>query len=141
MGYHQLYFTPKKCRKYTKKSARVSVGGMRMYDHVSPSFRELIWLKVRQRQWCDICVAVYKSMKGVHPHWLHSFSTVVDVTGSVTRQRNNLVLPGKHTDTGAEAFLVSNLKMGKSLPVGESNAATLSSFKSGLTKNMPGDTR
>ncbi len=46
MGYHQLYFTPKKVQITQNFAARVSVGGVRKYDHVSHVFRELK-LKVR----------------------------------------------------------------------------------------------
>ncbi len=65
---------------------------------------------------------MYISMKGIYPHWLHSFSTVVDVTGSETRQRNYLAVPRTKTDTGAKAFLVNGPKMWNSLPVGVFNA-------------------
>ncbi len=84
---------------------------------------------------------MYKSLKGIYSHWFQSFSTVQNVTKSVTRQRNNLVVPRTKTDTGAKAFSVNGPKMWNSLPVSVSSATTLSSFKSRLTKDMIGGTR
>ena len=130
-----------KVQKIQNFAARITIGGLRKYDHVSPAFIELRWLKVKQRYLFDICVAMYKSLKGIYPHWLQSFSTVQNATSSVTRQRNNLVVPRAKTDTGAKAFSVSGPKMWNSLPENVSSATTLSSFKSRLTKDMLGDTR
>ena len=130
-----------KVQKIQNFAARITIGGLRKYDHVSPAFTELRWLKVKQIYLFDICVAMYKSLKGIYPHWLQSFSTVQNATSSVTRQRNNLVVPRAKTDTGAKAFSVSGPKMWNSLPENVSSATTLSSFKSRLTKDMLGDTR
>ncbi len=130
-----------KVQKIQNFAARVSIGGMKKYDHVSPAFRELGWLKVKQRYVFAICVAMYKFLKGIYPHWLKSFLTVQNVTRSITRQRNNLAVPRTKTDTGAKAFSVSGPKMWNSLPANVSSATTLSSFKSRLTKDMLSDTR
>ncbi len=81
------------------------------------------------------------SLKGIYPYWFQPFSTVQNVTISVTRQRNNLVDPRTKTDTGAKAFSVNGPKMWNSLPVSVCSATTLSSFKSRLTKDMLGGTR
>ncbi len=63
-------------QKLQKFAARVSTGGMRKFDHVSPALRELRWLKVKQRYFFVICVVMYKSLKGIYPHWFQSFSGV-----------------------------------------------------------------
>ncbi len=128
-------------QKIQNFAARVSLGGMRKFDHVSPAFKELRWLKVKQRYLFDICVAMYESLKGIYPHWFQSFSTVQNVRRSVTRQRNNLVVPRTKTDTSAKGFSVNGPKMWNSLALSESSATSLSSFKSRLTKEMLGDTR
>ncbi len=114
---------------------------MRKYDHVSPAFRELRWLKVKQRYLFDICVVIYKSLMGIYPNWFYSFSRVQNVTRSVTRQCNNLVVPRAKTDTGVKALSVSGPKMWNSLPASVSSATTLSSFKARLIKELLGNTR
>ncbi len=139
MGHHQHLF--QKVQEIHKFAARVSTGGMRKFDHVSPAFRELRCLKVKQRYLFDICVAMYKSLKGIYSHWFQSFSTVQNVTRSVTRQRNNLVVQRTKTNTGITAFSVSGHKMWNFLSVRVSSATTLYSFQSRLTKDMLGDTR
>ncbi len=128
-----------KVQKIQNFAARVSTGGMRKYDHVSPAFRELRWLKVKQRYLFDICVVMYKSLTGIYPNWFYSFSRVQNVTRSVTRQRNNLVVPRTKTDTGAKALSVSGPKMWNSLPASVSTATTLSSFKARLIKELLGN--
>ncbi len=48
-------------------AARVYIGGVKKYDHVSPAFREPKWLKVKQKHFLDIPTAVYKSQNKMFP--------------------------------------------------------------------------
>ncbi len=85
-------------------AARVSVGGLKKHDHISPAFKELGWLNTRQKQVLDVNIAMYKFLNSFYPEWLHFFPTVQSTTNSVTRQQNNLVITKTKTDTGARAF-------------------------------------
>lgn len=116
-------------QKLQNFAARVSVGGMKKCEHVSPAFRELKWLKVKQKHFLDITSAMYKSLNKMFPAWLLSFPTVHSTTSSVTRQKNNLVVPGTKTNSGARAFLVNGPKVWNSLPAHVTIASTLPCFK------------
>ena len=128
MRNHRCY-TDIKVQKLQNFAARVSIGGMKKYDHVSPAFRELKWLRIEQVHFLETNIAMYKSLRGKYPVWLHSFSTVHSVTNSTTRRRNNLTVPRFNTNCGARAFLVNGPMSWNALPPEITNTNTLSSFK------------
>ena len=121
-----------KIQKLQNFAARVAVGGIKKYDHVSPAYRELKWLKIRQKHTNDICCTMFKIINNVYPDWLYSFPTVHDSTASVTRQQNNLIVPRSKTDTGARAFAVTGPKLWNSLPFNITSTTSHGSFKSKL---------
>ncbi len=123
-------------QKLQNFAARVAIGGMKKYDHVSPAFKELNWLKVKQKHLLDISTTMYKSLNKMFPDWLFLFPTVHNATGSTTRQRNNLVVPRTKTASGARALTVHGSKIWNSLPAHITNANTLSCFKSRVTKYL-----
>ncbi len=122
-----------KIQKLQNFAARVAVGGLKKYDHVSPAFRELKWLKVRQLNTFHIATAMFKFINNVYPDWLFSFLTVHDTTASITRQQNNLVVPRSRTETGARAFSVIGPKVWNSLPCDLTSITSLPRFKSKLS--------
>ncbi len=118
-----------KVQKLQKFAARVATGGMKKYDHVSPAFKELKWLKVKEKHFLDINTIMYNFLNKMFPAWLLSCPTIHGTTSRVTRQRNNLVVPRTKTASGVKAFLVNGPKMWNSLPAYVTNATTLSCFK------------
>lgn len=73
-------------QKLQNFAARFSVGGMKKYDHVSLALKELKWLRVKQKHLLDTNIAaMYKSLNGMYPDWLITFSTVLSVTRGRTR--------------------------------------------------------
>ncbi|RUM30450.1 MAG: hypothetical protein DSY42_04590 [Aquifex sp.] len=121
-----------KVQKLQNFAARVAVGGIKKFDHVSPAYKELKWLKIKQKHTYDICCAMFKVINNVYPDWLYSFLTVHDSTASVTRQQNNLVVPYSKTETGARAFTVTGPKTWNSLPFNITSTTSHASFKSKL---------
>ncbi len=62
-----------KIQKLQNFAARVAVGGLKKYDHVSPAFRKLNWLKVRQLHTFYLATAMFKAISNVYPIWLFPF--------------------------------------------------------------------
>ena len=125
-----------KVQKLQNFAARVSIGGMKKYDHVSPAFRELKWLRIKQMHFLETNIAIYKSLRGMYPGWLHSFSTVHSVTNTTTRQSNNLSVPKFNTNCGGRAFIVNGPMAWNSLPPEITNRNTLSNFKCKLINDL-----
>ena len=125
-----------KVQKLQNFAARVAVGGLRKYDHVSPAYKELGWVRIKQKHLMDVSIAMHKVVSGMCPAWLHSFPTVHTNTNSVTRQQRYLAVPRTKTDTGAKAFLVNGPKLWNSLPREVINTNSLSAFKSRLTRHI-----
>ncbi len=118
-----------KVQKLQNFAARVAVGGLRKYDHVSPAFKELNWLKVKQMHAFHTGVAMFKVINNIYPSWLFSFLTVHDRTQCITRQKNNIVIPRSRTEVGARAFSVIGPKIWNSLPYDIATTISLHGFK------------
>ena len=123
-------------QKLQNFAARVSVGGLRKHDHVSPAFEELGWLNIKQKHLLDLNIAMYKSVNGLYPTWLHFFPTVQNTTNSTTRQQSNLTVLRTKTDTGARAFYINGPRKWNSLPQHVTTANTLSGFRHRLIKHI-----
>ncbi len=48
-------------------AARVVVGGIKKFEHVSPVYTELKWLKIQQKHTYDICCTTFKIINNVYP--------------------------------------------------------------------------
>ncbi len=77
------------------------MGGCRKHGHVSNFFKELKWLRVREKHVFDIFMTVYIVLETCYPEGFLSFSSVKDATNSVTRQRNCPYVPRGRADRGA----------------------------------------
>ncbi len=88
-----------------------AVGGARKYDHVSHIIKELRLLKIKEKHAFDTCTTMFRTMHGSYPEWLLPFKTVKEVTGSITRQNNNLYVPRTRTDSGARSLAVIGPKL------------------------------
>ncbi len=82
-----------KAQKLQNLAAKVAVGGAKKYDHVSPFFKELKWLRVKEKYTFDIWTTVNKILRRFYPEGFFSFRSVNDVTNSITRQRDSLYVP------------------------------------------------
>ena len=79
-----------KIQRLQNFAARVAIGGIRKYDHVSPAFDELKWLKVNQKHKFIVLFYIYKALNNFYPEWFNDLKKVKDVTRGNTRQENNL---------------------------------------------------
>ncbi len=88
-------------QKLQNFAARVAVGGVKKYDHISPAFRELKWLRLKQKHLFDVGVTIFKVLQGFYPDWFLSLSSRQAFTSSITRQRHSLYVPRTNTHSGA----------------------------------------
>ncbi len=103
---------------------------LKTYAHVLPAYKDLNWLKIQQKYTYDVCVAMFKIINNVYPGWLYSFPTVHDISASVTRQQNNLVVPRSRS---AKAVTTSHwTKDMNSFPANIMSAISQVTFKSKL---------
>ena len=121
-------------QKLQNFAARVAVGGLRKFDHVSPAFEELKWLRIKQKHLFDTLVHVFMTIHGNYPTWFSSFPCVNQVTRGSTRQGDKLFVPRHKTDAGAKSMKIMGPKQWNNLPSDVTNTISLKSFKSRLTR-------
>ncbi len=90
-----------KVQKIQNYAIKVADGKTRKYDHVTPLFKELQWLRMKDLVTFHTAVRVFKQKSKYYPDHILSLHTVNTMTDSPTRQQNNLFVPRKHTDMGA----------------------------------------
>ena len=123
-------------KKIQNFAAKVAVGGARKYDHVTPIYEKLRWLRMDKKYIYDICLLVFKICNKLFPEWLFTLPTV----GQVRRERINtrnlhtLFIPRTKTDIGARALNIVGPKLWNQLPSDVRNCQSISSFKSHLMK-------
>ena len=76
-----------KAQKLQNFAARDAFGGLRKFDHVSPAYDDLKWLRIGNKHKFDVLVHVYKSLFEIYPEWLCGFDKVSDVTWEHTREQ------------------------------------------------------
>ena len=118
-----------KMQRLQNFAARVAVGGLRKYDHVSPAFEELNWLKIDQKHEFLALCHIYKTLNNYYPEWLNSLRRVKDVTRGNTRQENDLHIARYNTNTGARSLKIHGPLLWNNLPTSLVNTNTLTSFK------------
>ena len=91
----------KRVQRLQNFAARVAIGTVRKYEHISPFLLELGWLKMKEKLTYDVCVFVFKVLRNLFPDWLYNFSTVNSLTGVITRQANHLVARRANTNIGS----------------------------------------
>ena len=118
-------------------AAKVAVGGARKYDHVTPIFSKLEWMKIEQKVSYDICITVFKILKQQLPEWLFYLPTVGAVQSlQTTRQANNLFVPRTKTDMGAKTFIVQGPNIWNSIPHHVRDSPSVHIFKDKLKKYL-----
>ncbi len=110
-------------------AAQVSSGGVRKYDHISPVFRELQWLRIKQKHLPDFGVAVFKVSRGFYPDWFLSFKSRRAITNGVTRQMQQLYVRLTNTHKGNRRTAVLGSTVWNTLPSTQTQARPLLAFK------------
>ncbi len=123
-------------KKLQNLAGKVAVGGARKYDHVSPFFRELKFLRIKEKHIFDICTTVYKILRRCYPEGFLSFRSVNDMTNSVTRQRDSLYVPRTRAASGGRGRAVTVLgpKLWNELPTTVTQTQNPNTFKANLKK-------
>ncbi len=74
-------------QKLQNFAARVAFGGVKKYDNICPVFKELQWLRIKQKHLLDLGAAVFKVLRGYYPDWFLSFKSRPAITSGVTHTR------------------------------------------------------
>ena len=101
-------------RKLQNFVARVAVGGESKYNHVSPVFDELKWLKIKTKHLFDTLDHVFVNQKYLCK--LEFFSSIKQVTRGNTRKENKLHVPRHKTDAGPRSKKISGPREWNGLP-------------------------
>ena len=125
-----------KVQKLQNFAARIALGNIRKYEHITPHLNNLHWLKIRNKSIYDICMYIYKCLRNEIPPWILSLPRVGDHTTRVTRQQNNLLIPPTRTLTGEREMGVRGPKLWNSLPEVVKNSVSIHSFKRNLKTHL-----
>ena len=116
-------------QKIQNFTAKVSVGGLRKYDHVQPAFEKLKWLKVKNKIHHNICIIVFKIINNYFPEWFCKLLRVEQVRDLPTRQRLHMYTPRTRTDLGARSLKVKGPLLWNTLPTQIKGANNIRDFK------------
>ena len=101
-------------------SARL-IQGMKRFDHISPVLIKLHWLPYPQRVKFEVCMLMFRCLKGLAPAYLATFCTkgsaVSGRSALISAVRGDLVVPSHRTDWGLRAFAVADPSYWNELPV------------------------
>ena len=123
-------------QKLQNFAARVAIGTVKKYDHISPFLLQLGWLKINDKFVFEVCVFIFKVLRNIFPNWLYNFSTVDSVTGITTRQANNLVTRRANTEIGSRKINTRGPQLWNNLPTSLKDEGSLVSFKNKLRKYL-----
>ena len=126
-------------QKLQNFSARVAIGTVRKYEHISPFLQQLGWMKIKEKYVFSICVFVFKVVRSVFPGWLYDFHTVDTVTGINTRQAisySNLVVRRAATSVGSREMNTRGPYLWNKLPQALRDAGSFNSFKIKLKEHI-----
>ena len=121
-----------KVQKLQNFAARVALGTVSKYDHISPHLAQLEWLKLKMKYKYDICIFVFKILIGLLPNWLYDFEAV----DGITRQAGNLTVGRARTLSGSRELSVKGPQLWNSLPAALRDTASLLTFKTKLKKHL-----
>lgn len=125
-----------KVQKLQNFAARIALGEVRKYEHITPHLNKLCWLKIKNKFIYDICIYIFKCLNNKIPSWLLSLPRVGDYNTRVTRQQNNLFVPPTRTLTGDREMGVGGPKLWNSLPEEVKNCVSIHSFKRNLKAHL-----
>ncbi len=125
-----------KVLKIQNFAIKVADGKAKKYDHVTPLFKELQWLRIKDLVTFHVAVKVFNQKSKYFPDHILSLPTVNTMNDSTTRQQNNLFVPTKNTDMEARAIYVLGPRVGNQLPKQIKDSHNLSKLKSKLNKEL-----
>ena len=126
----------KKLQRVQNFAARILVG-LRKYDHVSPAFKELKWLNVKDQLYLRDAILVFKSLHNLTPPSLtEKFKKNSEVHSRVRRNTSDLHLPLCRLVTGQRTFSFRGAKLWNSLLPEFKSEKSLQSFKHKLYKQL-----
>jgi len=121
-----------KVQKLQNFGAKVADGKARKFDHVTPIIKELKWIKIEQQYVFEICIFVFKILRGKLPPWLIALPTVGQAIQMRTRQVNDLFIPRFNTDMGSRTTNVQGPIYWNMIPDCIKNTCSLPNFKKTL---------
>ena len=123
-------------QKLMNFAARVAIGTVRKYEHISPFLDELGWLRVKNKYKYDVCVLVFKVLRNLLPNCLYNFENVNHVTQRSTRQADKLLVRRARTDIGSREMDIRGPSLWNTLPCEIRNAGSLPAFKNNLKRHL-----
>ncbi|KAJ4443440.1 hypothetical protein ANN_05109 [Periplaneta americana] len=108
---------------------------VRYYDHISPSFKKLSWLRLHERRNLHLLSLLYRIMHSSSPYYLFArFHTLSRYHNINTRSQrdNTLEIPLHASSLYSSSFTVATSRHWNSLPPEVKGCRTLNSFKSKL---------
>ena len=123
-----------KTQKLQNFAIKVADGNARKFDHVTPIFRKMEWLNVMKTIQFNTAVTLYKQLNCHYPLNIIDLPTVNTLTGSVTRQQNDLYVPRAVTQSGSRSLSVRGPSLWNLLPKEVKESHTLHSFRTRLRK-------
>ncbi|KAJ4448912.1 hypothetical protein ANN_00304 [Periplaneta americana] len=108
---------------------------VRYYDHISPSFEKLSWLRLHERRNLHSLSLLYRNMHTSSPYYLFArFHTLSRYHNINTRSQrdNTLEIPLHTSSLYSSSFTVATSRHWNSLPPEVKGCRTLKSFKSKL---------
>ncbi len=91
-------------QKLQNFAIKVADGRAKKYDHVAPLFKELEWLSIKKAISFNTAVTTYKQVNNFYPQYVINLTTVTDMTGSRTRQQDQLHVPGQTLSLEGDPF-------------------------------------
>ena len=122
-------------QKLQNFAARVAIGNVKKYDHISPFLKKLEWLKIKDKYTLDVCTFMFKTIRKMFPGWLYNFNTVNSVNGLNTRQGENLYIERARTDIGSRQFSIRGPAAYNKVPLTIREAGSVPTFN-GKLKNV-----
>ena len=103
-------------QKLQNFAARVAVIGIGKYDHITPTLKQLKWVRIKENYIYEVCVFVFKVLKGEYHNWLYSFPSVGHLRSASTRQNNELYINNFRTDLGSRSMEIRGPSCWNKLP-------------------------
>ena len=123
-------------QKLQNFAARITMGNVKKYEHITPHINKLNWLKVENKCTFDICLFVYKVFNNLIPSWLMSLPPVREFHTRNTRQQDDLYIPITRTIVGEKQISIRGPRLWNNLPGNVKDAPTLSTFKRSLKSHL-----
>lgn len=123
-------------QKLQNFAARVAIGGVAKWEHITPFIKQLKWLKVKERFKYEQGIIVHKIIHDRFPNWTFSLPKVSEIYKVCTRQQHDLYVLNTKTHIGGRSLRVVAPKLWNSLPPHIINNVSFNSFKHQLSKHL-----